>query len=287
MKAENESEKENIHPMHTIMSREVGVELIWAANEEFDLPAHCKYMAMDLFSKFVVKQVDSLVEYVLKTSKGSDKKEKMVKELEKRVKAQSPLRALTCLMIASKLVSHKKSLDAKILYKFIKKLDMTYNVKQIVRSEARILEQLEYKCAHTSSLMVYVGLVVAAVGLWEGMINKEVKQVQAEHLYEASMCLLDIAYLNHEKLYQELFFLITGSRVISESLRPAYARVVADRFLLAASTVVGGGWMLGGESLSDSIISSINIHIHLPVEDLESMTACLLNVAGLSFLVSK
>ena len=55
-----------------------------------------------------MKQLDSLVDYVSETPKASHKREKMVKELEKRLTHQSPLRALSCVMISSKLASHTK-----------------------------------------------------------------------------------------------------------------------------------------------------------------------------------
>ena len=58
--------------------------------------------------------------------------------------------------------------------------------------------------------------------------------------------------------------------------------MVADRLLLTASTVVGGGWILGGDVLCSALISCINSTTRLPVDDLESMTACLLDIAGLN-----
>ena len=38
-----------------------------------------------------------------------------------------------------------QSLNAKMIHQFIQKLEMNFSVKQIVRSEKRILQQLEYK----------------------------------------------------------------------------------------------------------------------------------------------
>ncbi|XP_066980798.1 cyclin N-terminal domain-containing protein 1-like [Macrobrachium rosenbergii] len=280
LKNENDKEKDNIHPMKFLISGDVGFKLIWEAVKEFDLPVDCKFIALELFHKFVVKQLDSLLGYISKTDKHKNKG-KLIKELEKRLRSQSPLRALTCVMIASKLASNKKAIDAEIMYHFIQKMDINFTKRQIVRSETRVLEQLEYKCSHTSFIMVCVGIMVTAVGLKRHVI-KEVKQVRAEHLYKASIYLLDFAYLNHDKIYKELFYLITGSRVISENLRTAYARVVADRFLLAASTVAGGSWVLGGNAFCSAVISCLNRATNLPVEDVESVTACLLHIAGLS-----
>ena len=74
------------------------------------------------------------------------------------------------------------------------------------------------QCSHTNSLLVYVGTLVASVGL-KGLPSRKVKQVDAEELFRTSMHLLDIALLSHDKLYMELFYFITGSRVISENLR--------------------------------------------------------------------
>ncbi|XP_068220079.1 cyclin N-terminal domain-containing protein 1-like isoform X2 [Palaemon carinicauda] len=105
---ENQKEKDNIHPVKFVMRQEVGFELIWEAVEEFDLPMDCKFIALDLFHKFALKQLDSLVGYVSQTNNNSKTKGKLIKELEKRLKSQSPLRVLTCVMIASKLTSHKK-----------------------------------------------------------------------------------------------------------------------------------------------------------------------------------
>ncbi|KAK7081678.1 hypothetical protein SK128_020364 [Halocaridina rubra] len=286
LKAENEREKNEVKNME-VLNNGALADFMFSASEKFKLEPECKYIAMDLFSRFMTKHSVSLVEQSFAKTKKSEKRKKLLKEIRRRMKCLSPLRALTCLMIASKLVSVHSTVTPSSLKDYMKKMECNFSIKQIARSEIRVLEELNFKCFHTHSLMVYIGVLVAgSFGSWKVRIKQEVKKVEYEDVFDKSMKLLDIACLQSGKLYNELFFLATGSRNIPDHLWPEWCPIMTDRLLLAAAAVTAAGWLLGGDAMCESTATGITSNLHLNSEDVVSLTACLLRISGISLEIT-
>lgn len=58
--------------------------------------------------RYMMSHMKSLLEHVMETTSKGRKRERLIKVVEKKVADQAPLRIITCVMIASKLFSHKK-----------------------------------------------------------------------------------------------------------------------------------------------------------------------------------
>ncbi|XP_037793418.1 uncharacterized protein LOC119588849 [Penaeus monodon] len=182
-------------------------------------------------------------------------------------------------MIASKTVSHKKVLSAQQVQALLKKVGRDYTVSSVMSSERRILEQIEFRCLRTSSVLDVVGLIVAVVLVSRSTGGKHVP-FKSEQLYEAATTVLDFVFLKHEEVYLQLYASVTDSKIIPR--KAAFMPVVQDRLLLAGSVVMSGAWLVGGEGLVESVGGCIARHTETPLEDLVSLSSCVLYLAGCS-----
>ncbi|XP_071528071.1 cyclin N-terminal domain-containing protein 1-like [Panulirus ornatus] len=287
--AENLREKRLVHPCLTVLHMESSMKFIWHVTDMFRLTTQVRYIAFDLFQRFMLGHMESLLAHVLSTTTEGRQRSRLMKMVTKRVKYQAPLRVLTCVMIASKLDCHKRCLTSLMVQKCLKQMDVNFHTSLINRSERRVLEQLDSRCHRNSSLLVYIGVVISVVGLWEGdganftdKIKKgSIQPVSPEDLFEMSVSLLDMVYLNHEKVYQELYTSLTGLPSIPNKHKAAFAHVIADRMLLAGSVVASAALVLGGQEVCAAVVSSITTHIHTPCKDIITLASCIMTCAGL------
>lgn len=286
---ENRQEKRQAHAYQSMLNIESAMAMIQLAAEMFHLSSHVRYIAIDLFQRFMLGHIDSLLAHVMSTTTEGRQRSRLLKLLEKRVTEQAALRTITCVMIASKLVTHKQGLTVRSAQKFLKCMEINFHSASIVRSERRILEQLDSRCYQNSSMLAFIGVVISVVGLWEGdgtnftdnIKRSTIKPVLAEPLFEMSLNLLDMVYLNREKVYQDLYTSLTGLPAIPDKHRAAFSHVMADRILLAASVVASAAFILGGQEICAAVIASITTNIHTPCKDIITMATCILNCAGL------
>ncbi|XP_047485869.1 uncharacterized protein LOC125036952 [Penaeus chinensis] len=277
--ADNDLLKHDFHPYLTAMSLRAPVRLLWMASEELGLSAPTKYRALEIFNRFIKGHAATLAGHVTSTTKPGRERSRLLEEVAKRVRQQAPLRAFTCLMIASKTVSHKKVLSAQQVQALLKKVGRDYTVPSIMSSERRILEQIEFRCLKTSSVLDVVGLIVAVV-LVSGSTDGKHVPFKSEQLYEAAATVLDFVFLKHEEVYLQLYASVTDSKIIPRKHKAAFMPVVQDRLLLAGSVVMSGAWLVGGEELVDSVGGCIARHAETPLEDLVSLSSCILYLAG-------
>ncbi|XP_045620737.2 cyclin N-terminal domain-containing protein 1 [Procambarus clarkii] len=287
--ADNRQEKRQAHPFLCEVHMESAVNIIWLAVDMFKFSPQVKYIAIDLFRRFMLGHTENLLARLSSMTAEGHKRNRMLRLLEKRMKEQSPLWVITCVMLASKLVTHKGNLSAISAQKFLKRIEMNVHTSSIIRSERRILEQLDFRCYQNSSMLAYLGVVISVVGLWEGdgthftetIKSRTIKRVLPEDLFEMSVTMLDLVYLNYEKVYQQLYTSLTELPVIPDKHKAAFAHVLADRILLAGSVVASAAFVLGGQAICAAVISSITTHIHTPCKDIITMVSCILNCAKL------
>ncbi|XP_042873600.1 uncharacterized protein LOC122254136 [Penaeus japonicus] len=277
----NDLLKHESQPHVTAMSLQAPIRVLWMASQELGLSAPAKYRALEIFNRFIKGHVSTLVNHVTSTTKPGRERNHLLQEVTRRVRQQAPLRAFTCLMIASKTVSHAKVLRPQQVHALLKKVGRDYTISSIMSSERRILEQIEFRCLRTSSVLEVVGLIVAVVLVSRSTGDKHVP-FKSEQLYEAAATMLDFVFLRHEEVYLQLYASVTDSKIIPRKHKAAFMPVVQDRLLLAGSVVMGGAWLVGGEALAESVGGCIARHTDTPLKDLVSLSSCILYLAGCS-----
>ena len=74
--------------------------------QQLNLSAGARYLAVEIFDKFMVAHVSSLYRQIRELSLKDQ--QKGWRDVEERISRQLPLRAVSCVQIASKLTSHSK-----------------------------------------------------------------------------------------------------------------------------------------------------------------------------------
>ncbi|XP_042234365.1 cyclin N-terminal domain-containing protein 1-like [Homarus americanus] len=266
--AENQREKQQVHPFLTVLHVESAMFFIWQVIDFFKLSAEVRYIAFDIFQRFMLGYTESLLDHVVSITAEGRQRNRLIKEMEKQLKEQAPLKATICVMIASKIVTHKTSLSTLMAQRCLKHLKMSAHINDIKRSEISILKQLDWRCHRTSSLLEYIGLLISVAGLWEGdgaylaeMKRITIRPVPLEELYEMSTKLLDMVHLNHERVYQDLYTSLTGLAFIPNKHKTAFGKVVADRLLLAGSVVASAAFVLRGLEKCSTILQELSIPV--------------------------
>ncbi|XP_042887402.1 uncharacterized protein LOC122263137 [Penaeus japonicus] len=187
---------------------------------------HVKYCALEMYCRFAPAHEDAQIAQVKRSTPPGREREEGLRRLRARLKQQEPLRALTCLMIACKVAGER---DANLLHPNVTPLTVQtlletmgymYTVGDIVRSEQRVLEQLEFRCFKTTTELELLELLMSAIVL--DNLQDSVRQGFVMHhfmtlldaLYRSSVRLLGSALLNRAEIYVEFYRLIKGVREI-------------------------------------------------------------------------
>lgn len=161
-------------------------------------------------------------------------------EVEKRLKHQIILRAVSCVQLASKLSSHYHLVTLNRARSFLTSCGFRYAATSIVQSEVRVLKTLEYK-VHQPTPLEFIEVLL-------GSLVHNNKAVPAKHLHALSLKILDIFYLRRRQIHTKLESLSTqqdlGRKACPDDAI-ALATVETDKILLAASIITAAGFVLG------------------------------------------
>ncbi len=160
-------------------------------------------------------------------------------EVEKRLKHQIILRAVSCVQLASKLSSHYHLVTLNKARSFLTSCGFRYAAASIVQSEIRVLKTLEYK-VHQPTPLEFIEVLL-------GSLVHNNKAIPAKHLHTLSLKILDIFYLRRRQIHAKLETLSTQelSRKSCPDDLIVLATVETDKMLLAAAIVTAAGFVLG------------------------------------------
>ncbi|XP_014665746.1 PREDICTED: cyclin N-terminal domain-containing protein 1-like [Priapulus caudatus] len=118
--------------------------------------------------------------------RDSSCKRKDWEEILDKLRHQVPLRALSCLQLASKMSSHYNILTPRKIRTLLKDVGHDYSLAGILNSELRVLKTLDYRiCCNTP--LLHVDTLLA-------MLDRFVASLKLDELRRVSIKLLDAAY---------------------------------------------------------------------------------------------
>ncbi|XP_015754998.1 PREDICTED: cyclin N-terminal domain-containing protein 1-like [Acropora digitifera] len=223
--------------------------------EDMGLPSQTRFLAIEIFDRFMSKHVCGLYELIRSNSETNQQKN--WKEVENRVKTQLPLRVMSCVQLASKLTSHYKVVTASKGQRFLNSIGHCYSLGSIVKSELRILTELDYHILVTTPL-TFLETVLEILGH-----NDSRSQVKL--LHEASVKLLDIVYLKFEEIYSKLCMAATGENCISDRQKLS---VLANDLMLLAVSIIGAASYIVNQATSDMVVEQLGRITQIPVDDI-------------------
>jgi hypothetical protein len=156
-------------------------------------------------------------------------------DVEKRLKHQIILRAVSCVQLASKLGSHYHLVTLNRARTFLTSCGFRYAATSIVQSEIRVLKTLEYRVHHPTALE-YIEVLL-------GSLVHNNRVVPAKHLHALSLKVLDLFYLRRRQIHTKLKQL--SSSHDEKTPTATMAAVETDKMLLAAAIITAAAFILG------------------------------------------
>lgn len=243
--AENEKSMNTANGMQGFFKGGKNAEYIFLLCEGMGLPTQTRFLAIEIFDRFMAKHVCDLYELIRSNSETN--LQRNWKEVENRVKNQLPLRVMSCVQLASKLTSHYKAITPSKGQRFLNSIGHCYTLGSMLKSELRILQTLDYHILITTPL-TFLETILEILGHND-------TRAQVKLLHDASVKLLDIVYLKFEEIYSKLCMAATGESCIKDG-RQSLAIISSDLMLLAVS-VIGAASYIVNQTTSDMVIKNL------------------------------
>ncbi|XP_032242292.1 cyclin N-terminal domain-containing protein 1 [Nematostella vectensis] len=252
---ENEKNMDNAWDRQGFFKGGKPSEYTFSLCKEMELPPETRFLAIELFDRFMAKHVCSLYD-LIRSTKGVSQKDWT--EVENRIKTQLPLRVVSCVQIASKLISHYKSITPNKARRFLNSISCRYSNASILKSELRILKTLDYSMLVPTPL-TFVETILEILGHNDS-------RAQVKLLHDTSIKVLDVVYLKHHEIYNKLCMTATGEKGTSGD-RQKLAVLASDHMLLAVSAISTASY-LTDKSSSDMVIEQLSQITQISKEDI-------------------
>ena len=212
---------------------------IFELSTHFGLRPEVKYRAMELFHRFMVGHVRELYTHVHESRDGSSPLQ--WPDVESRLRHQLPLRAVSCVQLASKLSSHYNIVSVGKAKAFLASCGYRYATSSVVQSEVRVLKTLGFK-VHRATPVDFVEAILETLGHNEPQIG--VKQIHG-----VALKVLDVFLLARKCIFAKLAT-VFGASVKVDVLE-------ADLMLLACALIAAAAFVLD-QTKSDAILQFVS-----------------------------
>ncbi|XP_065663425.1 cyclin N-terminal domain-containing protein 1 isoform X2 [Hydra vulgaris] len=233
--------------------------LVFNICKKLGMPVEVRYLAVEVFDKFMSKHITQLQE-VISSSSSSNKKVDWA-SVERRVIDQVPLRAISCVQIASKIVSNYKALSPLKVKNFLTNSDLHFSIECVIRSEMRVLKTLDFRLPFISPL-TYVEMLLE-------VLRRNCPGLPATVIHDVTVKLLDVVYIERDVIYK----LLGNATGVDIDIKLAN-----DNFLLATSIIVAAAYIVDSES-SDSFIEQMSLITTIKEADIIIFSTVLVKVA--------
>ncbi|XP_038047122.1 cyclin N-terminal domain-containing protein 1-like [Patiria miniata] len=234
-------------------------EMVFLVCDKFNQPPEARYLAVEIFDRFMTKYVHDQFKK-LHSDKGGGKKtnttwNSFLKKLQKHLK----LYIMSCVQIASKMCSHYKILTNRKCSRFLLNAGLGCTSATILRTELTILETLDYRVYNTSPL-TYIETLLEIMGHNDNTTSVKI-------LHETSLKVMDLAYLKRGSVYDQLFRVASGRKTSTPEEREKFALVEHDMMLFAMA-VIGAASYVTDRTTSDQVINHVGRITCIPTNDI-------------------
>ena len=189
------------------------------------------------------------------------------KDVEKRLKHQVTLRAVSCVQLASKLSSHYHLVSLSKAKSFLASCGFRYAATSIVQSEIRVLKTLDYT-VHQPTPLDFIEVLL-------GSLVHNDKSIPAKHLHALSLKILDIFYLQRSQILSKLKSLSPGELSRRSCSDNDVNMLATDKMLMATAIISTAGFILG-QPQTKHISNQLAEMICMEKEDIITIASVLL-----------
>lgn len=260
------------HSKQGVFKQVNAVETIMYAAEKLKIALEAKYLAIELFDRFLYNHIQDLRDHVLKLPKKKQMKE--WQKIQEGVSNQVLLRIVSCCQIASKLTSHYKAFLFQVVSinrakRFLRDCGYRYASESLLQSELRVLKTLKFQVTEPTPI-VYIETMLEILGC--NNTEAEVKTY-----YYVATKLLDLLYLKYHAFYKILSEVTCSSRIQSAEHKNKFQKVKADQLLLGAS-IIGGAVFMVQHNKADEMIEELSRITRISQNDIIDFTSVLIQL---------
>lgn len=260
------------HSKQGVFKQVNAVETIMYAAEKLKIALEAKYLAIELFDRFLYNHIQDLRDHVLKLPKKKQMKE--WQKIQEGVSNQVLLRIVSCCQIASKLTSHYKAFLFQVVSinrakRFLRDCGYRYASESLLQSELRVLKTLKFQVTEPTPI-VYIETMLEILGC--NNTEAEVKTY-----YYVATKLLDLLYLKYHAFYKILSEVTCSSRIQSAEHKNKFQKVKADQLLLGAS-IIGGAVFMVQHDKADEMIEELSRITRISQNDIIDFSSVLIQL---------
>ncbi|XP_041478240.1 cyclin N-terminal domain-containing protein 1-like [Lytechinus variegatus] len=249
------------------------VECIFIICEQMKQPPETRYIAAELFDRFMRAHIPNLKEKV-KESHIAPKRRKISLQdewkhtLRKLCKQLLPF-MVSCVQIASKLCSHYSIVTCRRCAELLQDKGHRYQTSKVLTSELLVMKTLDYKL-HVSSPLSYIETLLEIMGYND-------PDTPVKLLHDTCLKILDVVYIKRKLVYSRLLQLAIGDSPVNSQTRSKFAPVENDCMLLATANIGAASYFIDMNSTQ-----MINSHLaritHIPVDDIIDFSSTIISV---------
>ncbi|CAK9803328.1 Cyclin N-terminal domain-containing protein 1 [Anthophora quadrimaculata] len=239
------------------------VNAIFKVTEHLDLRPDTRYIAIHLYDQFMCN-------YFWENYKNADQTENSWCQICKMISSQSKLYLMSCLQLASKMDSHCKNLRISQVLNILRWIDKKseYTHSTIFSSEYKVFKTVGFRMPFCTPLNC-IEVLLAATGL------KDTPNIQ-----ELTINLLDLVYLEREKLYSNLQCLTQGHIARTQEEKRSLMTLESNVLFLGASVVLCGTFFFCTDGETTKVIAlKLSQLIDIRFNDIWNMANILLVMA--------
>nr|XP_018910321.1 PREDICTED: uncharacterized protein LOC109039340 [Bemisia tabaci] len=208
------------------------VEFIFITSKALELPLEVKFLAVDLFDRFIRNQFKDLYSEVLGSL--TPRSLKRWEKVEAKICSQLELRIFSCLQIASKFIpensTDSKILSSRMIYEFIKE-DAAFSLQDINKSEMRVFRTLNFQIGG-ATIITFVDALI--LGLYKHMYGS----AEYNHILQKCYQMCEVVYLNHQEIYTHFFHKLTALWDRSHADRLSFSSVECNGLIKGAAIIL-------------------------------------------------
>ncbi|RZF41071.1 hypothetical protein LSTR_LSTR002703 [Laodelphax striatellus] len=241
------------------------VQIIFHICEKLQQPMETRYLAVELYDRFVSNLFLAVAESIWPDMKVSLFDSEKWRTVSARLGEQSLLRVATCVALASKFVSHDRKTSMKSIQQFLCNCGHPFSLKSIIASEMRIYKFLNYKL-HFPSRQTHAQLLIEMVFLPETIDKKLLQRL--------SYKVIDVTYLYHQEIFHKLFFYATGCWERTEDERRKFVGTELNNIYIAAAIVFTAFTFAypTQSAISDQLATNLDLITEIPSNDIISLS---------------
>uniref|UniRef100_A0A914KK91 Cyclin N-terminal domain-containing protein n=1 Tax=Meloidogyne incognita TaxID=6306 RepID=A0A914KK91_MELIC len=261
--AENRERVENVDDTFKCFVNPKSVEYLFTVCLRLQLPPDVKYIALEIYNKFMTLHTTSLYEAInSQKSLSVMQKEEKWEQIFTTVSRQVALRILSSVQIASKLHSYSMGLTIDRVRYCLQLLGYAYTEQSIRKSEVRVLMAIGW-CANVMQTPVtYIETFLHTIY----RLNCHL-EMNTRALWDYSLLIMDCIFLHSEEFYQRVAIVAHGNNAQYVPMK-RLGRIEADYVLLASGVIVAACICVHGEDFVGTVLITLQRTTGIPVDSI-------------------